>query len=77
LCNIVATLDLQRGLDVKKVLSSLANYIYEPDNFPGIIYKSNIGTSILIFASGRIVIAGAKSENQLNDAVKEINKVVG
>ena len=74
--NIVATLDLQRRLDVKKVLRSLANYIYEPDNFPGIIYKSNRGTSCLIFTTGKIVIAGAKSENQLNDTVKEINKIV-
>jgi TATA-box binding protein (TBP) (component of TFIID and TFIIIB) len=32
--NIVATL-------MKKVTGSLANYIYEPDNFPGIIYKHN------------------------------------
>ena len=74
--NIVATLDLQRELDVKKVIRSLANYIYEPDNFPGIIYKSSRGTSCLIFRTGKMVIAGAKSENQLNDTMNEINKIV-
>ena len=74
--NIVATHDLRRGLNVKKVLSSLSNYIYEPDSFPGIIYKSNRGTSCLLFSSGKVVIAGAKSENQLNDTVKQINKIV-
>jgi TATA-box binding protein (TBP) (component of TFIID and TFIIIB) len=36
--NIVAILDLQKTLDVKEVTGSLSNYIYEPDNFPGIIY---------------------------------------
>jgi transcription initiation factor TFIID TATA-box-binding protein len=41
--NIVAILDLQIKLDVKKVIQSLSNYIYEPDNFPGIIYKSPQG----------------------------------
>ena len=48
--NIVATLDLQRILDVKEVTGSLANYIYEPDNFPGIIYKHGDRISCLIFA---------------------------
>jgi transcription initiation factor TFIID TATA-box-binding protein len=74
--NIVATLDLQRRFDVKKVISKLANYIYEPDNFPGIIYRSSRGTSCLLFTSGKVVVAGAKSENQLNDTAKEINKIV-
>ena len=69
--NIVATIDLQKILDVKKVINSLANYIYEPDNFPGIIYKHN-GLSCLIFASGKIVIAGAKSEDQLKDTANQI-----
>jgi transcription initiation factor TFIID TATA-box-binding protein len=74
--NIVATLDLQRTLDVKKVTSSLANYIYEPDNFPGIIYKHNGKISCLIFASGKVVIAGVKSEDQLENIVNEITKIL-
>ena len=73
--NIVATIDLQRVIDVKKVLNSLANYVYEPDNFPGIIYKYN-RLSCLIFASGKVVIVGAKSENQLNNTVNEIVKLL-
>jgi transcription initiation factor TFIID TATA-box-binding protein len=74
--NIVATLDLQRTLDVKKVTSSLANYIYEPDNFPGIIYKHNGRISCLIFASGKVVIAGVKSEDQLKNVADEIVKIL-
>jgi transcription initiation factor TFIID TATA-box-binding protein len=73
--NIVATLDLQRTLDVKKVTSSLANYIYEPDDFPGIIYKHNGKISCLIFASGKVVIAGVKSEDQLKNVADEIVKI--
>jgi transcription initiation factor TFIID TATA-box-binding protein len=74
--NIVATLDLQRTLDVKKVTSSLPNYIYEPDNFPGIIYKHNSKISCLIFSSGKVVIAGVKSEDQLKNVVDEIAKIL-
>jgi transcription initiation factor TFIID TATA-box-binding protein len=74
--NIVATLDLQRTLDVKKVTGSLANYIYEPDNFPGIIYKHDGKISCLIFASGKVVIAGIKSEDQLENIAEEIAKIL-
>lgn len=74
--NIVATLDLQRTLDVKKVTGSLANYIYEPDNFPGIIYKHNGRISCLIFASGKVVIAGVKSDDQLENVVDDIAKIL-
>lgn len=42
--NIVATIDLKMKLDVKKTIHLLTNYIYEPNNFPGIIYKSGQGT---------------------------------
>ena len=56
--NIVATLDLHKRLDVKRVIGSLSNYIYEPDNFPGVIYKpSGSGVSCLMFASGKVVPA--------------------
>jgi transcription initiation factor TFIID TATA-box-binding protein len=74
--NIVATLDLQRTLDIKKVTGSLANYIYEPDNFPGIIYKHNGRISCLIFVSGKVVIAGIKSEDQLENIAQEIAKIL-
>jgi transcription initiation factor TFIID TATA-box-binding protein len=59
--NIVATLDLQRTLDV---------------NFPGIIYKHNCRISCLIFASGKVVIAGVKSEDQLENVADEIAKIL-
>jgi len=74
--NIVATLDFQRVLDVKKVTRSLPNYIYEPDNFPGIIYKHNGRISCLIFASGKVVIAGVKSEDQLKNIADELSKML-
>jgi transcription initiation factor TFIID TATA-box-binding protein len=74
--NIVATLDLQRTLDIKEVTNSLANYIYEPDNFPGIIYKHNGRISCLIFASGKVVLAGVKSEDHLKNIADEIAKIL-
>jgi transcription initiation factor TFIID TATA-box-binding protein len=70
-------LDLHTKLEVKKVISVLSNYIYEPDTFLGIIYKPDEGgASCLIFASGKIIIAGAKSENHLKNIAQEIVKTV-
>lgn len=64
------------GAVVIEVISLLDNYIYEPDVFPGIIYKPCQGISCLIFASGKAIIAGAKSENQLENVANDIEKLV-
>lgn len=74
--NIVATLDLKSGLDVKTMLRSLDNYTYEPEIFPGIIYKHSSGISCLFFASGKIVIAGAKSKNNLKSIACEVERIL-
>lgn len=70
--NMVATLDLGSRLDFFLVLKNLPNYIYEPETFPGIIYITVNGPTILIFNSGKIVIAGPKSERELQEVAKEL-----
>ncbi len=51
--------------------------MYEPDQFPGAIYKTNHRTTVLIFSSGSLVITGAKEEIQLADSIKEIIQLAG
>ena len=70
--NIVATLDLGSELDFTTILQSISNYIYEPETFPGIIYRTANGPTALIFSSGKLVIAGSKSERQLQDTSKDL-----
>lgn len=70
--NIVATLSLGYPIDLENIVSNTAHIICEPEQFPGAIYRSPIGVSILLFASGKAVIAGAKNLNQIQSAVKEI-----
>lgn len=72
--NIVAVLTLPHKLHIKKALSKLHGAIYEPDQFAGIILKSIFSVSYLIFASGKIVIVGAKSEKELSRAAFEITQ---
>jgi TATA-box binding protein (TBP) (component of TFIID and TFIIIB) len=39
---------------------------------PGMIYKTIYGTTCLIFASGKLIIAGSKSEQQIVDTIEEL-----
>ena len=70
--NILATLDLGSRLDFSVVLQNVSSYIYEPETFPGIIYRTFNGLTALIFNSGKIVIAGSKSEQELQDTAKDL-----
>jgi transcription initiation factor TFIID TATA-box-binding protein len=70
--NVIASIDLKKELDLSLISSglSLENITYEPDNFPGLIYKLNdIGATILLFSSGKIVSIGA---NNIEDASMSI-----
>jgi len=62
--NIVATANLGSKIDLNKMATTLTKFTLEPEQFPGAIYKSPHGPTCLIFASGKIVIAGAKTEKQ-------------
>jgi len=51
--------------------------MYEPEQFPGLIYRMNEPkTVILVFASGKLVCTGAKMEKQVNQAVNNLHKLL-
>jgi len=66
--NIVATGDIGKHIDLDELAKKLPNTIYEPEQFPGVIYyaKELEGASILIFSSGKVVFAGIKDYGALN-----------
>ena len=71
--NIVASTDLNKQIDLEDASKGLIiqNVIYDPKDFPGLIYKADLYGSILIlFSSGKIVCTGAK---KLEDATKAID----
>lgn len=70
--NIVATIDIKKKLDLIGVAQELSNSIYEPEQFAGVIHKAVMASTCLIFASGKIIIAGTKSELQLSNTVDYI-----
>ncbi|MDE1829227.1 MAG: hypothetical protein KGI25_02780 [Thaumarchaeota archaeon] len=74
--NIVATLSLDHSLSINKMVRELRGAIYEPDQFPAVILKSVNKGSYLIFASGKIVISGCKSDDEIMQASFEIQQKI-
>ena len=70
--NIVSKFDLKRTLPIENLARTLPRCIYEPDQFPGLIYRIQGSCVALIFASGKGVIVGAKSINETNSAFFEV-----
>jgi TATA-box binding protein (TBP) (component of TFIID and TFIIIB) len=70
--NIVATTDTGVRIDLSSAIYSLPRSIHEPEQFRGIIHKTLAGISIFISAPGKMVIAGAKSEAQINDLLQRV-----
>lgn len=76
--NIVATVIIDQSLDLNLIESRVPNVSYQPDQFPGLILRlEKPKTTALIFKSGKMVVTGAKSTQQLIDAVKKIIKLLG
>lgn len=71
--NIVASGDLHGTIDLENVAERLFRTIYEPEQFPALIYRmSEPKVVFLIFASGKIVCTGAKTEVDVHTAVEKL-----
>ena len=75
--NIVASSSLCGKVDLEKAVSTLGKSMYEPEQFPGLIYRMNEPkVVILIFASGSLVCTGAKKEQDVYDAVHNLHVIL-
>jgi transcription initiation factor TFIID TATA-box-binding protein len=62
--NIVASANLFAEVNLEKAAFLLENVMYEPEQFPGLIYRMNPPKVVLlIFSSGKMVCTGAKHED--------------
>jgi len=72
--NIVASTKLDTRLDIDKMAFKLENSEYEPETFPGLVYKTKGSVAFLIFGTGKIVCVGAKSTKDIDEAFKALVK---
>ena len=73
--NIVASASLGERIDLEKAVVTLGRTMYEPEQFPGLIYRMDVPkVVILLFASGKLVCTGAKKEEEVYTAVDKLHK---
>ena len=71
--NVVASTDIKKIISLDKLLTILEDSEYEPEQFPGLVYRIyEPKVAFLLFSSGRVVCAGAKSLNDVKKAVKKL-----
>jgi transcription initiation factor TFIID TATA-box-binding protein len=72
---MVASASLGGRVDLELAVSALRKTTYEPEQFPGLIYRMDEPkVVILIFASGNLVCTGAKKEQDVYDAVNKLHE---
>jgi len=75
--NIVASASLGGTVDLEKAMTTLGKAMYEPEQFPGLIYRMDEPkVVILVFASGSLVCTGAKKEQDVFDAVHKLHVIL-
>jgi transcription initiation factor TFIID TATA-box-binding protein len=75
--NMVASANLHGAIDLETAADILENVMYEPEQFPGLIYRmAEPKTVLLLFASGKLVCTGAKSEEMVYESIVKIYGVL-
>ena len=75
--NIVASANLAGLIDLERSAYSLGRTMYEPEQFPGLIYRmDDPKVVILLFASGKLVCTGAKKEENVYEAVTKLHETL-
>lgn len=52
------------------------NVSYEPEQFPGLIFKDENNVTFLLFNSGKIIITGVKSLNNIKNHIVDFKKLL-
>lgn len=70
--NMVASANLRQMVDLTSACT-LQGTMYEPDQFPAIIYQmDNPKVVFLIFSTGKLICVGAKNKKEIHLAIKEL-----
>ena len=73
--NIVASAQVPARLNLDKIAFEVENSEYEPDQFPGLVYKmKDPKTTLLLFGSGKIICTGARKIEEIGYAVNSLFK---
>lgn len=71
--NIVSGITLDQEIDLKKLASTASGLEYNPEKFPGVVYRiTDPKLAMLIFSSGKVICTGARSRDDIDKAVQKL-----
>ena len=71
--NIVASGSVGMDLNLNTLAMKLENTEYEPEQFPGLVYKlAAAKATFLLFSNGKVVCTGTKSEQEVHAALDKL-----
>jgi len=75
--NIVASINLGGKISLEQAARTLPRSMYEPEQFPGLIHRMlDPKTVILLFASGKLVCTGGKTEKDVFRSVNNLHSML-
>ena len=75
--NIVASGSIELNLNLNILALELENTEYEPEQFPGLVYKLEDPTAtFLLFSNGKLVCTGTKNKAELDESMIQLNRNV-
>ena len=76
--NIVITADLNNKIDLDLASIILENAIYEPEVFPGLMYKHDdpVKSTFLIFSTGKLVFTGIDRKEVIEPSLISIGRLL-
>ena len=73
--NLVASTKIKGDLHLDEIAAVLENSEYEPEQFPGLVYRiSEPRVAFLLFTSGRIIVAGAQNLDSVHRALAKFKE---
>ncbi|MDY6769546.1 MAG: TATA-box-binding protein [Candidatus Nanohaloarchaea archaeon] len=71
--NVVASTEFDGRIPLDRIAIELENTEYEPEQFPGLVYRlKEPKAAALLFSSGKVVCTGTKSPEEAKEAVDKI-----
>jgi transcription initiation factor TFIID TATA-box-binding protein len=73
--NIVASAKFKERVNLDKIAFELENTEYEPEQFPGVVYRMDEPrVAFLFFSSGKIVCTGTRKVEEIKNAIEKVYK---
>lgn len=71
--NIVASGTINLQLNLNYLALAMENTEYEPEQFPGLVYKlENPNATFLLFSNGKLVCTGTKNKQQVEQSMENL-----